>query len=322
MKYASLVLFSLCASTADLMSGSVSSNGVHINFATRLEPGTPPISKHGGGTLTEQNIIKRHICNFENDTYFGYDLVIDPRDGGVYQLRFSPLSITPKKMAEIFDKVPNWTPLPLPGGPVTMEARAGDTVALELFVNPGTGQKVTDYLTINGGGWTGVKVSGPARYFGAENAGIELSAAQVTVDGRVVHSERGAISGEAVWVDLPEHGRFVFSPAPRPDLGMRKAGEIRGTTMTWRMGETATPSIRTSRSPPDRAFTTSTSFTSPEPSRSSLCSPVPSRTTPSAAVNSARAKRIPPNYVPYIRMLRMPLHRRGLAHGDRREWLR
>ena len=28
----------------------------------------------------------------------------------------------------------------------------------------------------------------------------------------------------------------MFSLAPRPDLGMEKAGEIRGTTMTWRHG--------------------------------------------------------------------------------------
>lgn len=236
MKLVSLILFSLSIYGAQLMSGGANSNGVWVNYATRLEPGSPPISKHGGGTLTEKDVIKRHLCNFDNNTYFGYDLTVEPLTEGRYRLRFAPLTVTPQKMSEIFPKVSNWTPLPLPSGPVTMEVRAGETVALDLFINPSTGQKVTDYLTIKGSERQPVEVAGPARDFGPEDATIEISFPHVTVDGKAVISSQGGVSGEAVWVDLPGHGRFVFSLAPRPDLGMQKAGEIRGTTMTWRIG--------------------------------------------------------------------------------------
>lgn len=236
MRFVNLVLFSIVASGAQLSSGNATSNGVSLSFDTRLEPATPPIRSHGGGTFTQDNIIKRHICNFDNHTYFGYDLAAEPIDGGRYRLRFSPLTITPQKMHEIFDKVSNWTPLPLPGGAASMEVRAGETVALDLFVNPSTGQKVTDYLTINGSSSRRSEIAGPARDFTPSDAVIDLSAPQVIVDGRTVHEDRGGISGEALWMDLPGHGRFVFSLVPRFDLGMQKLGEIRGTSMTWRLG--------------------------------------------------------------------------------------
>ena len=236
MKVVSLILFSLSAYGAQLMSGGASSNGVWVSYETRLEPGSPPITKHGGGTLTESNVIKRHLCNFENNTYFGYDLIVEPLAEGRYRLRFAPLTITPQRMSEIFNNVPNWTPLPLPGGAVTMEARAGETIALDLFVNPSSGQKVTDYLTIKGNERQQIHVAGPARDFSPEDATIEISSPHVSVDGNSIISSQGGVSGGAVWVDLPGHGRFVLSLAPRPDLGMQKAGEIRGTTMTWRTG--------------------------------------------------------------------------------------
>ncbi len=237
MKLVSLILFSLSAYGAPLMSGSASSNGVLVSYETRLEPGSPPIHMHGGGWLTEKNVLKRHLCNFENKAYFGYDLVVEPLAGSRYRLRFAPLTITPQEMSKIFSKVSNWTSLPLPGGPVTVEVRAGETVALDLFVNASTGQKVTDYLTIKGDDRQVVHVAGPARDFGPEDATIEVSFPNVSVDGTPLVSSQGGVVGQAVWADLPGHGRFVFSLAARPDLGMQKAGEIRGTTMTWRTGE-------------------------------------------------------------------------------------
>jgi hypothetical protein len=220
------------------MGGSASSNGVWVKFDTRLEPGSPPIRKHGGGTLTEKNVIKRHLCNFDNNTYFGYDLTAEPAPGGRVGLRFAPLTITPEKMSEIFHeerhRVPIWTPLPLPGGSVAMEVRPGETVALDLFVNPSTGQKVTDYLTVKGSERQEVRVAGPARDFSPEDATIEISSPQLSVDGKALTSSEAGISGQAVWLDIPGHGRFVFSLASLLDLGMQRAGEIRGTTMTWR----------------------------------------------------------------------------------------
>ena len=150
MKFVSLVLLSVSALHGEtLLSGGGASNGVWVDLETRLEPSSPPIYKHGGGTLTEKNVIKRHICNFDNNTYFGYDLTMERLPNGKVRLRFAPLTITPRQMSELFERVQNWTALVLPdGAPASLEVRYGETVALDLFVNHSTGQKVTEYLTV------------------------------------------------------------------------------------------------------------------------------------------------------------------------------
>lgn len=228
------MLLFLPAYVAQIMSGTVSSNGVSMSFETRIEPEVPGIRRSGGGTLTENNVVKRHLCNFDDGTYFGYDLTAEPLAEGRYRLRFAPLTITPQKMSEIFDKVSNWTPLPLPARPATMEVRAGETVALDLFVNPSTGQKVIDYLTVKGAHPAPIHMAGGSHDFTAEDAVIEIISPTVSVDGKALLSSKGGVSGEAVWIDIPGHGRFVFSLAAHFDLGMQKLGEIRGNTMTWR----------------------------------------------------------------------------------------
>ena len=150
MKFASLIL--ICAAAAygeKLMTGTTEISGVFMHLETRLEPGNPPITKHGGGSLTENNVLKRHICNFDNKTYFGYDLAAEKLTNGQVRLKFSPLSMPPAQMTKLFNQVQHWNQLALPtGSPATLDVRPGDTVALDLFVNPSTGQKVTEYITV------------------------------------------------------------------------------------------------------------------------------------------------------------------------------
>lgn len=239
-KLASVILLAASVSFsqprgAQLGSGGTSSNGVRVQWETRLEPGSPPISEHGGGTISEKNVIKRHFVDFDNRTYFGYDLRAEPLPDGRIRLRFEPLTITPAKMSEIFKEVANWTPLPLPKGPATVEVRSGDTLAMDLFANPATAQRITDYLqfTIEGK-QTDPAPAGPPRDFQVEDVSMQLMSPQVTVNGSVVASTTGGVVAPAIWMDLPGHGRFVFSLIPRPDLGLQKLGEVRGRRMSWR----------------------------------------------------------------------------------------
>ncbi|MBY0503878.1 MAG: hypothetical protein K2X03_08205 [Bryobacteraceae bacterium] len=240
MKTISLILCGVftcgAQSGAKLATGEVSSHGIFVRFETRLEPDSPPIRRFGGGVLTENEVIKRHLGNFDNHTYFGYDLTMEALPDGRARLRFAGLTMTPAKMSEIFKNTPQWTALPLPAAPAMLDVRVGETVALDLFVNPSTGQKVTEYLTIASSARTEARVEGTARDFAAEDVDIAISSPKVSIDGKPAFSWRGAIAGQAVWLDLPAHGRFVFSLLPRPDLGMQKLGEIRGSLMTWRSG--------------------------------------------------------------------------------------
>ena len=241
MKRISLFLFlSLPGGAwAQLMSGSAGMSGISFSYETRLEPPTPAIGKNGGGVLVVNNTIAhRHFCDFSSKKCFGYGLAMESLGGGQYRFTFSPLSITPQKMEEIFNSVKGWSILPLPRNPVTQVLNAGDTVALDLFVNPQTGQKIVDYIRVQGGQGRLIDAPGPTKDFSVEDASLLISEPRLSINGKLLDwkAEYGAGSSSLVSIDVPDRGRFTFSLVPRTDLGMFKAGEIRGSTMTWRWG--------------------------------------------------------------------------------------
>jgi hypothetical protein len=231
------VLLAVNCASGDLMSGSASAaNGVGFSYVTRLEPPAPPLTHFGGGTVGDKAVIKRFLCDERQNTYFGYDISIEPLGDGRFRYTFAPLTITPAKMQSIYRKQVTWKPLPLPQQPATQILRQGQTVALDLFVNGVTGQRLVDYITAQGRSRVQAP-PGPARDFSVEEATLELSEPQLTANGNVIGSSvRFSLTGSPVWVYIPERGRFIFSLQPHPELGFRKAGEVRGNTLTWGWG--------------------------------------------------------------------------------------
>ena len=206
----------------------------------RLEPPDPPISKFGGGALTHDNkVVKRHLCDFAQKKCFGYDLTMEPLADGQFRLEFSPLTITSAQMDNLFPEVKGWTLLPMPQHPATQILHPGDTLALDLFVNPSTGQKIVDYIKVQGGHRRLLSATGSPHDFSGEEGWLEIRAPRLTINGKPLESTanyRGGVGGSPVWIYVNGHGRFIFSLAPRWDLGLQKAGEIRGSTPTWRWG--------------------------------------------------------------------------------------
>ena len=150
-----------------------------------------------------------------------------------------PLSITAQKMEEIFPDVKGWTIVSSTGKPTTRELRIGDTVALDLFTNPSTGQKIVDYLRRATPQGRNLSAAGASRDFTAEEGVLEVSKPRVAVNGKPLENSSafgGGMTGAPLWIYLEGRGRFIFTLASRTDLGFRKAGEIRGSTMTWRWG--------------------------------------------------------------------------------------
>jgi hypothetical protein len=83
-------------------------------------------------------------------------------------------------------------------------------------------------------------VSGDARDFSAADAELQISQPRVTLNGAPQNTAtRGAanVRGSLVWFYLPEHGRYILSLAPRPDLDFQKAGEVRGGAITFTVGD-------------------------------------------------------------------------------------
>lgn len=214
--------------------------GISVRFVTRVEPpGENARNRLPGGVMTDQGRAHHVIEDPANKRYFGYDLLLEPgTDGNTAQLRIEPLKFT---SAPSFAVGADWTLLALPKYPVIPGVKVGDTVALDLLVNPATGQKIVDYLTLKRGAPERAVAMRLARDFTLADVELSLNQPRVRVNGKLVEDEsnhRGGISGAVVWLYLEGHGRFVVSLFPDEKLGFRKNGMVTAEAMTFRDGAT------------------------------------------------------------------------------------
>jgi uncharacterized protein YecT (DUF1311 family) len=133
--------------------GSVSSNwGFTITFESKLEPAKPDLAIPGESGIRHLDEInpgmKRFLTNTKTHEYFGYDMKAEPirEHAGTYRVTFSDLTLAPQDL-----KLPDpgsWRRLPAPLFPPPQIVSTADTIALDLFENPSTGQKIVDYIRL------------------------------------------------------------------------------------------------------------------------------------------------------------------------------
>jgi len=218
---------------AGLAQGEITAttHGVKMEFNWRAEPSHPDFDNSGSGVNMKPDVVKRHIALRKSHKYFGYDLTAEPLADGRYRLTFSGLSMTPEEMKKMFKG--EWTLVPMPPQASTQVVSVGDVVALDLFVNPATGHKVVDYIRILSRATSNLASTAPARDLGVDEVEWTIEAPKVRVNSALVDQSGATIVGAPAWIYLKGHGRFVFSLRPRPELGFQKAGELRGSLMTW-----------------------------------------------------------------------------------------
>jgi hypothetical protein len=182
--------------------------------------------------LLKDGRIHRAIQDAPHKLYFGYDVIIEgSKNGQAFQIRVEPLSaVAPPSMG----MNPSWNKIALPYYPVIPEIKVGATVKLYLLVNPATGQKIVDSITVKERGVS----SEPAREFTAADAELNLMRFQLRVDGVSVPTKSMGTSGAAVWFYVENRGRFTMTLAPHPELGFRRMGEVSGVKLTIRDGAT------------------------------------------------------------------------------------
>ncbi|MBZ5632896.1 MAG: hypothetical protein LAO55_07175 [Acidobacteriia bacterium] len=228
-------------------------NGLGFAYETRLEPPIPSITgeKFGGGVHVDEGI-HRFLVDNSRHVYFGYDVAVDrlPEES-TYRVTIRPLSIGAERL-HYFSDPANWSilPLPLPGYPAPQTLHSGDVMALDLMTNAETGQKIVDYLTIQeprrGLGTFNPDpprqfsyVPGTPRDFTIDDASLRLSAPRLTINGKLDESSarsNGEVTGAAIWIYAANRGRFILSLVPNQALGFRKAGEVRGSLLTFTIG--------------------------------------------------------------------------------------
>jgi protein involved in polysaccharide export with SLBB domain len=91
-------------------------------------------------------------------------------------------------------------------------------------------------MTINGR-----NASGSPRDLSLDDVDLRIIAPQVSLNGKHMQlaTYEDGVAGPAVWFYLPDHGRYLLSLVPRPQLGFVRAGEVRGSTLSFTIdGET------------------------------------------------------------------------------------
>jgi hypothetical protein len=229
-----------------------------------MEPPAPPIANSMGsasGTNPKNNNVYRVMIDRSKRTYFGYEVRVEALpQGHQYRVAFQRLDLGPETFKQIhIDDPDRWNqlelgpPEPRPLNPSRQApdiVQALDVIAVDLLVNQQTGQKIVDYVVIQGPsqGWSFDRLPaqrefayapGTSRDFSVEDASLKLAEIRVSINGKLdetTTASYGEVSGPAVWFSLRNRGRYILSLVPHPELGFRKAGEVRGTSLTFTLG--------------------------------------------------------------------------------------
>jgi hypothetical protein len=232
------VLFVLTAISlpAEISATDPGWKGFSVRFVVTIEPGRlhPPFREAvidaGVGNV---DAVRRFIDDSGHHQTFGYELKLEPSaDGATAQIRIEPLRDAEHAIRN------GWTsfglPFDLPKYPVIPNLRAGDTVAIDLLINPATGQKLVDYLTLERG-------PSPDRVhdFSLDDILISIDRPRISIDGKLLESTahyQGGAAGKVVWIHMAGRGAYFFSLSPNQKLGFQKNGMISANTLTFRDG--------------------------------------------------------------------------------------
>jgi len=241
-----------------------------IDFALQADPPLAMMRFQSGSSVHSSNgaagaevVAHRYFYSEADQTYFGYDVQFesDTRTGTA-RVTFYDLSIG------VLDAVPHsvrgnpaaWKRLPTPPLPAPHEIQAGDSIRIELWQDAAAGQKLADLIRFDQNVPLRQRVvvtpglqpaltrfpdsrpvpsaAGDAHAYSAEDAELRLTQVRVTVNGELHEAQMrtAAASGPLVWFHVPKRGRYVLSLAPRPELGFVQAGEVRGGSITFTVG--------------------------------------------------------------------------------------
>ncbi len=206
--------------------------GIEVHFVTKVEPpGEFPRAHLPGAIFTENGRVHHIIEDAAHKRAFAYDLRAEPgADENTIQIHIEPMKLSKPGLYTVES---GWTLLELPKYPVIPKVKVGDTVALDLLVNPATGQKIVDYLTVVR------RADGEAHDFMLPDIEMTLNHPRVMVNGKLAESTahfQSGISGQVVWFYLAGHGRFILSLLPDAKGWSQKHGVVSGNTLTFRAG--------------------------------------------------------------------------------------
>lgn len=231
---------------------------IGVKPSLRSEPLTSALARRFTATSRLRNMkngtfFSRIVLDASNRVYFGYELLVERQPAGTYLMTFGKLGVTPLDMSsgspvrfppDQIDRSLSagsvWTMHELPAIPEARAIGATDTVTIDLFVDPLTGEMLIDDIHIVPPQAVPPvvrqvpTVSGAPRDFSISDAELQIFQPRITLNRRLQDGLAWRyVHGSLVWLYFPDHGRYVLSLIPRTNLGFKKAGEVRGGVLTF-----------------------------------------------------------------------------------------
>jgi len=270
-KFLAVAFLAFCCvftGSVEAQQSSVSFNKKGISVIFKIQTSSPDASKQSFGSVyftgyddkEKESIVHRVLADRESGAYFGYDLVIESGDApNKYKVSIKPLSINPPEQMRLSDL----TVRSLPKYPGDMIVEDGDTIALDVLVNPQTKVKIVDLIkittkkpqssdsslfnpTASGSGF-GISVGSGSndsllsrqkpQDFTINDIKLRLTSPKLLVNGAVssILGSRweGIIEGSMIYLYIPEKGRFVFSLFPREGFNFQKDAVVESGKITF-----------------------------------------------------------------------------------------
>jgi GWxTD domain-containing protein len=193
----------------------------------------------------ESNTIRRVFIDSGGSLYFGYALVVEPLSyGKQFRVSVRPLSaedeqeLRARKSFQNRQMHPNYNSAALSRSAAPQTIADGDTFALDVLVNPKTGDKITDYVTVSVNEARLRETSSVERAprdFTLEDVMMKMINYQLFINNELVAGGKrsGAAAGPIIWFHLPERGRFIFSLTPHPGYDFQRLGTIERNRMKF-----------------------------------------------------------------------------------------
>lgn len=215
--------------------------GYFVSFSTTPEDSLT--NKDGFSTNFAEayfatNTIRRVLVDSGGSLYFGYALVIEPIPMS-HQFKVSVRPLSPEDEQDLRARKafqtrrlhPNYNAASLSRSSTPQIIGDGDTFALDVLVNPQTGDKISDIVTISSdqARLQEAPISESPRDFMLEDVEMRMINYRLLINGELAAGgkQSGACAGPLIWFHLPEHGgRFIFSVMPHPGYDFRKIGTI------------------------------------------------------------------------------------------------
>jgi hypothetical protein len=230
-------------------------SGGYVAFDIKIDS-LQPLSVASTLDDSDSNVIHRVLIDEKSGYYLGYDLEVEqlPRPTEIksmsefmnakqFKLTFRPLSPAHIESLKSNPKYANLKPHPdfkpewFFKSAQTQELRSLDNIAVDILVNPATGAKVTDVISVNSSpasGWFSRRPYGTSRDFTLDDVDIGVASGRLLVNG-VDSGSGGSVRGTLINFYASGHGRFIFSLTPREGYNFQKIGLIQQNKIVFNM---------------------------------------------------------------------------------------